>query len=151
MPNCPSSVRDAPLGLPRCNAFSVGRLTLEAFFSRSALGQFCPRGICSLYLKEVVCCWNYLCLNWLYRSPYHLLFRVVSSTRDISSTIAMSHDGHNSASAQEKGISEAPPAFDPATRKEDAVMAGEEAELIEYKHLTWWYVQSSSTSNTRAY
>jgi len=55
----------------------------------------------------------------------------------------MSHDEHNSASAQEKGISEAPPAFDPATRKEDAVMAGEEAELIEYKHLTWWLVQSS--------
>jgi hypothetical protein len=62
----------------------------------------------------------------------------------------MSHDEHNSASAQEKGVSEAPPAFDPAARKEDAVMAGEEAELIEYKHLTWWYVEHSSMSNTHA-
>lgn len=63
----------------------------------------------------------------------------------------MSHNDHNSASAQEKGISEAPPAFDPTTRKEDAVMAGEEAELIEYKHLTWWYVQSFLSSNRSAY
>lgn len=56
----------------------------------------------------------------------------------------MSHDEVNRASAQpvdqEKGISDSPPAFAPAHKNEDAVMAGEEAELIDYKTLTWWYV-----------
>jgi hypothetical protein len=57
----------------------------------------------------------------------------------------MSHADPRSAAAhpedQEKGVTDAPPAFAPATKNEDAVMANEDAELIDYKTLTWWYVQ----------
>jgi hypothetical protein len=56
----------------------------------------------------------------------------------------MSHADPTSAAAhpedQEKGVTDAPPAFTPATKNEDAVLAHEDAELIDYKTLTWWYV-----------
>ncbi|KAF5000046.1 hypothetical protein FGRMN_2057 [Fusarium graminum] len=54
----------------------------------------------------------------------------------------MSHADSRSAAAQaddqEKGISDAPSAFAPGSKNEDAVMANEDAELIDYKTLTWW-------------
>lgn len=56
----------------------------------------------------------------------------------------MSHNDTISAPAQvvdqEKGINNSPPPSVPASKNEDAVMANEEAELIDYKTLTWWYV-----------
>ncbi|CAF3488219.1 hypothetical protein FGSG_08055 [Fusarium graminearum PH-1] len=54
----------------------------------------------------------------------------------------MSHNDTISAPAQvvdqEKGINNSPPPSVPASKNEDAVMANEEAELIDYKTLTWW-------------
>jgi hypothetical protein len=46
---------------------------------------------------------------------------------------------------QEKGINNSPPASAPASKSEDAVLAHEEAELIDYKTLTWWYVSTSKS------
>lgn len=57
----------------------------------------------------------------------------------------MSHTEPKSAAApedQEKGVANAPPAFVPEPRNDDAVLGDEEAEIIDYKTLTWWYVHS---------
>ncbi|KAF4949573.1 hypothetical protein FSARC_13438 [Fusarium sarcochroum] len=39
---------------------------------------------------------------------------------------------------QEKAINDAPPRFTAASGNDDAVLAGEDGELIDYKTLTWW-------------
>jgi hypothetical protein len=100
------------------------------------------------YLKDTSCL--YFNFSQLASSTFTLFgdfisfsFQQAISPSKIHRT-AMSHNDPHSASAQavdqEKGISDSPPAFAPASKNEDAVMANEEAELIDYKTLTWWYV-----------
>jgi hypothetical protein len=58
----------------------------------------------------------------------------------------MSHTEPKSAAApespvdQEKGVNNSPPAFVAEPRNDDAILGDEEAEIIDYKTLTWWYV-----------
>lgn len=64
----------------------------------------------------------------------------------------MSHTEPKSAAApedQEKGFNNAPPAFVPDPRHDDAVLGDEEAEIIDYKTLTWWYVSPNPPISDR--